>query len=81
MTQAQGKQRALWTALASALPSQPHSPPLSLRALPASVILPANPIPDQRPRRKKGKRRERIQRSEKGEIDMHVAGRVERERE
>lgn len=50
-------------------PWGPHQPLLSLRALPASVILPANPIPDQRPRRKKGKRRERRQRSEKGEGD------------
>lgn len=45
----------------------PTQPLLCLRALPPSVILPVNPIPDQRPRRKKGKRRERRQRSEKGE--------------
>lgn len=65
-----GKQRALWTALAPAL--GPPQPLLCLRALPASVILPANPIPDQRPRRKKGKRREKRRRSKKGEGDWCV---------
>lgn len=38
-------------------------------ALPASVIPAANPIPDQRPRRKKERSSERRQRSEKAEGD------------
>lgn len=49
-----------------------HEPLLCPGALPASVILPANPIPDQRPRRKKATWRERRQRSEKGEGDWRV---------
>ena len=58
-------------ALAPAL--GPLSPSCASEALPASVILPANPIPDQRPREKKGE--EERQRSEKGEGDWRVGGR------
>lgn len=57
-----------------------HEPLLCLGALPASVILPANPIPDQRPRRKKDTRRERRQRSEKGEWDWRACSGGGRER-
>lgn len=70
MTQAQGNREHC--GLPWPRPWGPHQPLLCLWALPASVILPANPIPDQRPRRKKGKRRERRQRSEKGEEDWRV---------
>lgn len=58
----------------------PSPPPISsLQALPASVILPANLIPDQRPGRKKREERGGREVKRVREIDMYVAERVERE--